>query len=181
MVLPYMGYKGNFAAHHQDMLFASDSGKKEYNPWVWYSWSNLGAKLHSPCCFIIEPAITTGFLFFILLIVGNRVTNSTPFAWNRSRVSETQQHTPIVNLRVYHPCYDVQKTEHWFGLKFHLIPGWRGEQYSGYISNTVLCKESVSHGWGYEESLRYLQVIPVIRNVSKHHCTPNHYLTTVVQ
>ena len=27
-----MGYKGNFAAHHQDMLFASDSGKREYNP-----------------------------------------------------------------------------------------------------------------------------------------------------
>lgn len=61
MVLPYMGYKGNFAAHHQDMLFASDSGKREYNPWVWYSWSNLGAKLHPPCRFIIEPAITTGF------------------------------------------------------------------------------------------------------------------------
>ena len=163
------------------MLFASDSGKREYNPWVWYSWSNLGAKLHPPLSFYHWASHNNRIPIFILIIVGNRVTNSSPFAWNRSRVSETQRHTPIVNLRVYHPCYDTQKTEHWFGLKFHVIPGWRGEQYSGYISNTVLCKESVSHGWGYEESLRYLQVIPVIRNLSKHHCTPYHYLTNVVE
>lgn len=68
----------------------------------------------------------------------------------------------------------------WSILKFHLIPGWRGEQYSGYISDTVLCKESVSHGWGYEEGLRYLQVTPAIRNLKKHHCIPHHYLATVV-
>lgn len=159
------------------MLFASDSGKREYSPWVWYSWSNLRAKLHSTWA-----SHNNRIPIFILYIVRNRDTNSSPFAWNRSRVSETQRHMPIVNLRVYHPCYDAQKTEHWFGLKFHLIPGWRGEQYSGYISNTVLCKESVSHGWRHEEGLRYLQVhvIPVIRNLSKHLCTPYHYLTTVV-
>ena len=69
----------------------------------------------------------------------------------------------------------------WSILKFHLIPGWRGEQYSGYISDTVLCKESVSHGWGYEEGLRYLQVTPVIRNFKNIIVRiPYHYLTTVV-
>lgn len=141
----------------------------------------LRGKTTPPLSFYHWASHNNRIPIFILIIVGNRVTNSSPFAWNRSRVSETQRHTPIVNLRVYHPCYDTQKTEHWFGLKFHVIPGWRGEQYSGYISNTVLCKESVSHGWGYEESLRYLQVIPVIRNLSKHHCTPYHYLTTVVE
>ena len=61
-----------------------------------------------------------------------------------------------------------------------MIPGWRGEQYSGYISDTVLCKESVSHGWGYEEGLRYLQVTLVIRNLKNHYCIPYHYLTTFV-
>ena len=152
---------------------------EKYNPWVFLV--KLRGKTTLLLLFYHWASHNNRIPIFTLFIVGNRVTNSSPLAWNRSRVSETQQQTPIVNLRVYHPCYHAQKTEDWFGLKFHLIPGWRGEQYSGYISNTVLCKESVSHGWGYEESLRYLQVIPVIRNLSEHHCTPYHYLTTVVE
>lgn len=58
---------------------------------------------------------------FLMIIVGNRVTNSSPFARNRSRVSETQQHTPIVSLRLYPPCYYAHKTEHWFGIMKGLI------------------------------------------------------------
>ena len=58
---------------------------------------------------------------FLIIVVGNRVPNSSPLAWNRSRVSETQRHTPLVNLRVYHPCYYAHKTEHWFGIMKRLI------------------------------------------------------------
>lgn len=175
-----MGYKDNFAAHHQDnYAFCLWLWKKGIQSPSMVFLVKLRGKTTLPLSFYHWASHNNRIPIFILIIVRNRVTNSSPLAWNRSRVSETQRHTPIVNLRVYHPCYDAQKTEHWFGLKFHLITGWRGEQYSGYISNTVLCKESVSHGWGYEESLRYLQVIPVIRNLSKHHCTPYHYLATV--
>lgn len=105
-------------------LFASDSGNRgiEFTLYHWkictfyfsftseqghtflirdYSQSSLGAKVLSPRRFTIEQDFLFLISDFSIFVVWSRVANV--FVRNRSRVSKTQRHTPLVNFNRVSP------------------------------------------------------------------------------